>query len=64
MNDGTMDPQRLSDLAATVGHFILAIEELQRVKLSMLLASVRSGVMQRADALRAESPPAIVFNPL
>ena len=55
-----LEPARLDDLAATVG---FSIKETNKVGISALLASIRTEVMRRADALPIESPPALLFDP-
>jgi hypothetical protein len=60
MDNKALDPARLDDLAATVG---LSVKEANKANVSELLASIREGVMQRADALPMEFPPALAFDP-
>jgi hypothetical protein len=51
----TIEPALLEDLAVSVGFKVKGV--------SALLASVRENVMQRADRLPIESPPALFFDP-
>ena len=60
MTGNAIDPTSLDDLAATVN---LPFKEADRAKVSALLASIRHGVMRRADVLPIDSPPALVFDP-
>jgi hypothetical protein len=60
MTNKTIDPARLGDLAATAG---FSVKETNKTAVSALLASIRDGVMRRADALPIESPPALFFDP-
>ena len=60
MMEKALDPARLDELAATVGFFI---KETNRAGISALLASMRTGVMRRANALPVDAPPALVFDP-
>ena len=60
MTNKAMDPAKLDDLAATVG---FSVKEANRANLSASLASMREGVMRRADALPIEFPPALAFDP-
>ena len=55
-----IEPARLDDLAASLG---FKVKEANKAGISALLASVRENVMQRADALPIESPPALFFDP-
>jgi hypothetical protein len=55
-----LDPARLDELAATAG---FSVKQADKANLSALLASIREGVMRRADALPIEFPPALVFDP-
>src|SRR5258708_29455126 len=48
MNNKAIDPTKLADLAATVG---FSVKEANKTKVSALLASIRNGVMRRADVL-------------
>jgi hypothetical protein len=48
MTNKAIDPTRLDDLAATVG---FSVKEANKAKVSALLASIRNGVMRRADVL-------------
>jgi hypothetical protein len=56
----TIEPALLEDLAVSVG---FKVKEANRAGVSALLASVRENVMQRADRLPIESPPALFFDP-
>jgi hypothetical protein len=47
-------------LAATAG---FSVKQADKANVSALLASIREGVMRRADALPIEFPPALVFDP-
>jgi hypothetical protein len=60
MTNKAIDPTSLDDLAATV-HF--SVKEANKAKVPALLASIRTGVMRRADVLPIDSPPALVFDP-
>jgi hypothetical protein len=60
MTNKARDPARLDDLAATVG---FSVKEANRANPSAFLASIREGVMRRADALPIEFPPALVLDP-
>ena len=60
MNNKAIDPASLDNLAATVD---FSVEEANKAKVSALLASIRHGVMRRADVLPIDSPPALVFDP-
>jgi len=60
MNNKAIDPASLDDLAAAVN---LSFKEPDKTKVSALLASIRHGVMRRADVLPIDSPPALVFDP-
>ena len=55
-----LDPARLDDLAATAG---FSVKQANKANVAALLASIREGVMRRADALPIEFPPALVFDP-
>jgi hypothetical protein len=55
-----LGPGRLGDLEAMAG---LSVREADKTQVSALLASMREGVMRRADALPMESPPALFFDP-
>jgi hypothetical protein len=60
MINKAIEPARIDDLAATVG-FSVKVDN--RAAVSTLLASIREGVMRRADALPIETPPALFFDP-
>jgi hypothetical protein len=60
MTSKAIDPTSLDDLAATVD---FSVKEANKAKVSALLASVRTGVIRRADVLPIDSPPALVFDP-
>jgi hypothetical protein len=55
-----IDPDRLDDLAATVG---LSVNVGDKANLSAFLASVREKVMRQADILPIDAPPALFFDP-
>ena len=60
MTSKAIDPARLDDLAATTG---FTVKQANKASVAALLASIREGVMRRADALPIEFPPALVFDP-
>jgi hypothetical protein len=60
MMKGALEPAPLDDLAASVG---FSVKEANKMGVSALLASVRENVMERADTLPIESPPALFFDP-
>jgi hypothetical protein len=60
MTNKPIDPISLGDLAATVD---FSVKEANKAKVSALLASIRNGVMRRADVLPIDSPPALIFDP-
>jgi hypothetical protein len=60
MSERAIPPDHLDELAAMVG---FSIKEANKVSISALLLSLRSGVMQCADALPIEYPPALLFDP-
>jgi hypothetical protein len=60
MTSKPIEPAQLDDLAATVG---LSIKEANKANVSALLASTRTNVMARADALPIDYPPALFFDP-
>ena len=60
MTGNSIDPTSLDDLAPTVNLFL---KQADKTKVSALLASIRHGVMRRADVLPIDSPPALVFDP-
>jgi hypothetical protein len=60
MTSKALDPARLDELAATAG---FTVKQANKASVAALLASIREGVMRRADALPIEFPPALVFDP-
>jgi hypothetical protein len=60
MSVRAIPPDRLDELAAMVG---FSIKEANKVGISALLLSLRVGVMQCADSLPIEYPPALLFDP-
>ena len=60
MINKAIEPARLDDLAGSVG---FSIKDAHKANVSTLLASIREGVMRRADALPIDSPPALFFDP-
>jgi hypothetical protein len=55
-----IQPARLDELAAMVG---LSVKDANKDNVSAMLFSIREGVMTCADALAADYPPALVFDP-
>jgi len=60
MTSKPLDPTTLDDFAASAG---FSVKEANKAKVSALLASIRNGVMRRADVLPIDSPPALIFDP-
>jgi len=60
MTSKAIEPTRLDDLAATVG---FSVKDTNKAAVSILLVSIREGVMRGADALPIESPPTLFFDP-
>jgi hypothetical protein len=60
MTNKAIDPASLDDLATTAG---FSVKEANKAKISALLASIRNGVMRRADVLPIDTPPELVFDP-
>ena len=58
MTNKAIDPTSLDDLAATVD---FSVKEPNKAKVSALLASIRNGVMRRAEVLPIDSPPPLPF---
>jgi len=59
MTNKAIDATSLGNPATTVD---FSVKEANKAKVSALLASIRNGVMRRADVLPIDSPPAIVFD--
>jgi hypothetical protein len=60
MMKGVLEAAALDDLAASVG---FSVKEANKTGVAAMLSSVRENVMQRADLLLSESPPALFFDP-
>ena len=59
MMEKALEPGQLDDLAATVG---FSVKDTNKAGISALLASTRTSVMRRANALSVDAPPALFFD--
>jgi hypothetical protein len=55
-----VQPARLDDLEVMAG---ISVKEVNKAGVSALLLSIRGGVLQIADTLPIECPPALFFDP-